>query len=174
MSGGKGQVGAVANAFVAGVGMERFMQRSDLARWAVLPMRLVVGYGFMEHGFAKLTRGPDAFAGILQQMGVPLPHVAAWLTIGTELVGGLALLLGAFVAWASIPTALVLLVAMITVHLPYGFSSVKLLSVSASGAQFGPVGFELDLLYLAALLVLALQGPGPLSIDNLRRPRLRQ
>lgn len=174
MSGGKGQVGAVANAFVAGVGMERCMQRSDLARWAVLPMRLVVGYGFMEHGFAKLTRGPDAFAGILQQMGVPLPHVAAWLTIGTELVGGLALLLGAFVVWASIPTALVLLVAMITVHLPYGFSSVKLLSVSASGAQFGPVGFELDLLYLAALLVLALQGPGPLSIDNLRRPRLRQ
>ncbi len=150
------------------------MQRSDLARWAVLPMRLLVGYGFIEHGFAKLSRGPDAFAGILQQMGVPLPHVATWLTIGTELVGGLALLLGAFVVWASIPTALVLLVAMITVHLPYGFSSVKLLSVSTSGAQFGPVGYEFDLLYLAALLILALQGPGPLSIDNLRQPRLRQ
>ena len=73
------------------------MQRSDLARWAVLPMRPLVGYGFIEHGFAKLSRGPDAFAGILQQMGVPLPHVATWLTIGTKLVGGLALLLGAFV-----------------------------------------------------------------------------
>jgi hypothetical protein len=68
-------------------------------------MRLLVGYGFIEHGFAKLSRGPDAFAVILQQMGVPLPHVAAWMTIGTELVGGLALLLGAFVLWASIPTA---------------------------------------------------------------------
>ena len=110
------------------------MQRSDLAYWASLPMRLLVGCGFMEHGFAKLSRGPDAFAGILQQLGVPLPHVAAWLTIGTELVGGLALLLGAFVVWASIPTALVLLVAMVSVHLPYGFSSVKLLSVSASDA----------------------------------------
>ena len=150
------------------------MQRSDLARWAVFPMRILVGYGFIQHGFAKLSRGPDAFAGILQQMGVPLPHVAAWLTIGTELVGGLALLLGAFVVWASIPTAGVLLVAMVSVHLPYGFSSVKLLSVSASGAQFGPVGYELDLLYLAALLVLALQGPGPFSIDELRqRRRLR-
>jgi len=137
-------------------------------------MRILVGYGFIQHGFAKLSRGPDAFAGILQQMGVPLPHVAAWLTIGTELVGGLALLLGAFVVWASIPTAGVLLVAMVSVHLPYGFSSVKLLSVSASGAQFGPVGYELDLLYLAALLVLALQGPGPFSIDELRqRRRLR-
>src|SRR4051812_1800938 len=114
---------------------ENCMQRSDLARWAVLPMRLLVGNGFIEHGFAKLSRGPDEFAGILQQMGMPLPRAAAWLTIGTELVGGLALLLGAFVVWASIPTASVLLVAMITVHLPYGFSSVKLLSVSASGAQ---------------------------------------
>ena len=157
-----------------GVGMENCMQRSDLARWAVLPMRLLVGYGFMEHGFAKLSSGPDAFASILQQLGVPLPHVATWLTIGTELVGGLALLLGAFVVWASIPTALVLLVAMVTVQLPYGFSSVKLLGVSASGARFGPVGYEVDLLYLAALIVLALQGPGPLSIDNVRQRRLRQ
>ena len=150
------------------------MQRSDLAYWASLPMRLLVGCGFMEHGFAKLSRGPDAFAGILQQLGVPLPHAATWLTIGTELVGGLALLLGAFVVWASIPTALVLLVAMVSVHLPYGFSSVKLLSVSASGARFGPVGYEVDLLYLAALILLALQGPGPLSIDKVRQRRLRQ
>ena len=150
------------------------MQRSDLARWASFPMRILLGYGFIEHGFAKLSRGPDAFAGILQQMGVPLPHVAAWMTIGTELVGGLALLLGAFVVWASIPTALILIVAMVTVHLPYGFSSVKLLSVSASGAQFGPVEYELDLLYLAALITLALQGPGPLSIDSVRQRRLTQ
>lgn len=148
------------------------MKRSDLTRWASFPMRVLLGYGFIEHGVAKLSRGPDAFARILQQMGVPLPHFAAWLTITTELLGGLALLLGAFVVWASIPTAAVLLVAMVTVHLPYGFSSVKLLSVSASGAQFGPVGYELDLLYLTALITLAFQGPGPLSIDNLRYRRL--
>jgi putative oxidoreductase len=123
----------------------------------------------MEHGFAKLSRGPDAFALILQQLNVPLPHVAAWLTIATEIVAGLALFLGAFVAWASVPAAAVLLVAMITVHLRYGFSSVRLLSVSPSGVRFGPVGYELDLLYLAALLVLSLQGPGPLAIDHLRR-----
>jgi putative oxidoreductase len=154
--------------------MEGYMQRTDFARWASFPLRILVGYGFMEHGFAKLSKGPDAFAGILQQIGVPLPHVAAWLTIGTELVGGLALLLGAFVVWASIPTAAVLLVAMVTVHLPYGFSSVKLMSVSASGAQFGPVGYELDLLYLATLVTLAFQSPSPLSIDHLRQRRSTQ
>jgi putative oxidoreductase len=145
------------------------MHRFDLSRWAILPMRLVVGFGFIEHGIAKLSRGPEVFAGIMQQLGVPLPHIAAWLTIGTEVVGGLALLVGVFVRWVSIPTAFVLLAAMVTVHLPYGFSSVKLLSVSASGAQFGPVGYEVDLLYLAALIVLVLQDPGPLSIDGLRR-----
>ena len=149
------------------------MQRTDLARWSIVPMRLLVGFGFIEHGFAKLSRGPDAFAGILQHLGVPMPHIAAWLTIGTEILGGLALLLGAFVVWASIPTALVVLVAMVTVHLQYGFSSVKLLSVTASGAQFGPVGYELNLLYLAALLVIALQGPGPLSLDHMRQPKAR-
>ena len=154
-----------------GVVKENCVKQSDFARWAVLPMRLVIGYGFIEHGFAKLSRGSDAFAGILQQLGVPLPHVAAWLTIGTELIGGLALLLGAFVLWTSIPTALVLLVAMLSIHLPYGFSSVKLLSVSTSGARFGPVGYELDLLYLAALLILTLQGPGPLSVDEVRYRR---
>jgi putative oxidoreductase len=150
------------------------MERSDLARWAVLPMRVLVGYGFMQHGFSKLSRGPDVFAGILQQLGIPLPHLAAWMTIGTELAGGLAMLLGAFVAWASIPMAAVLLAALVTVHLAYGFSSVKLLSVSPSGAQFGPVGYEVDLLYLAALVILAIQGPGPLSIDDLlQRSRSR-
>ena len=144
---------------------------SELARWSVVPLRLIVGFGFIQHGITKWSRGPDAFAAILQQLGVPAPHIAAYLTIGTEIVGGLALLLGAFVVWASIPTAAVLVAAIVTVHLPYGFSSVRLLGVSDSGARFGPVGYELDLLYLAALLVLALQGPGPLSIDDWRQRR---
>jgi putative oxidoreductase len=56
---------------------------------------------------------------------------------------------------ASIPMAAVLLVAMFTVHLPYGFSSIKLQAVTAAGAQFGPSGFETDLLYLACLAALA-------------------
>jgi len=40
----------------------------------------------------------------------------------------------------AVPMAAVLLVAMFTVHLPYGFSSIKLLSVTAAGAQIGPPG----------------------------------
>src|SRR5439155_549282 len=73
---------------------------SRIARWAPVPLRLIVGYGFMEHGFAKLGRGPEAFADILHTIGVPGPHVMAWATILTEVIGGLAVILGAFVASA--------------------------------------------------------------------------
>src|SRR6185437_1172666 len=95
---------------------------SGMARWAPLPLRLMVGFGFMQHGIAKFEKGPDAFAAILGALSVPAPHLMAWLTILVEILGGLAVLLGVFVTLASIPMAAVLLVAMFTVHLRYGFS----------------------------------------------------
>ena len=139
----------------------------------LLPLRLIVGFGFMEHGFAKLAKGPDAFANILQAIGVPGPHFMAWSTVLVEIFGGLAVILGAFVTLASLPMAAVLLVAMFTVHLPYGFSSIKLEAVTAAGAQFGPPGYEVSLLYLACLAALVLGGPGPLTIGDLIRKRSR-
>jgi putative oxidoreductase len=137
------------------------------ARWAPTLLRLIVGYGFVQHGVAKLLKGPDAFAAILQAIGVPGPHLMAWLTILTELFGGIAVFLGAFIPLVSTPMAAVLLVAIFTVHLPYGFSSIKLIAVTAAGAQFGPVGYETNLLYLACLVSLVLGGSGPLAIDGL-------
>jgi uncharacterized membrane protein YphA (DoxX/SURF4 family) len=64
------------------------LTRLPMARCSPMPLRLIVGYGFMQHGFAKLSRGPDAFVAILQTMGAPYPHVMAWLTILAELLGG--------------------------------------------------------------------------------------
>ena len=142
-------------------------ERLPLARWAPIPLRLIVGLGFMQHGLAKLSRGPDAFASILHALRVPAPYLMAWLTILVELFGGLAVLLGAFVLLASLPMAAILLVAIVTVHLPYGFSSIKLIGVTAAGAQFGPPGYETGLLYLACLMALLLAGGGPFSVDNL-------
>ena len=139
--------------------------RFPIARWAPLPLRLIVGFGFMQHGFAKLSRGSDAFATILHALGVPAPHFMAWCTILIELLGGFAVMLGAFVSLVSVPMAALLLVAIFTVHLPYGFSSIKLMAVTPAGAQFGPVGYECNLLYLACLAALALGGSGPIGID---------
>jgi putative oxidoreductase len=77
------------------------LPRSAVDRWPLIPLRLIVGYGFMEHGFAKLAKGPDAFANILQAIGVPEPHFMAWSTVLVEILGGLAVILGAFVTLAS-------------------------------------------------------------------------
>jgi len=146
----------------------------EASRWAPLPLRLIVGFGFIAHGYAKLARGPDAFVAIVQAIGTPAPHLMAWLTIGVELAGGLAVLLGAFVPLVSLPMAAVLVVAIVTVHLPFGFTSIKLLAVTAAGPQFGSPGYETDLLYLACLVALVLGGSGPWSIDSLIARRLRR
>lgn len=138
-----------------------------MRRWAPIPVRLIVGLGFIEHGYAKLASGPDHFAGILHAMSVPAPELMAWLTILTELLGGAAVLLGLFIQLASIPMAAVLLVAMFTVHLPYGFASIKLQAIINMRAQFGPPGYEVDLLYLACLATLVMGGAGPLAIGEL-------
>lgn len=148
-----------------------FLNQVSIARWAPIPLRLIVGYGFMQHGFAKLSKGPEAFAIVLHAIGVPAPHLMAWLTILVEVFGGLAVLLGAFIPLASLPMAAVLLVAIFTVHLPYGFSSIKLMSVTAGRAHFGPPGYECNLLYLACIAALAIGGAGPMAIDNFRRSK---
>ena len=142
--------------------------QEKLTKYAAVPLRLIVGYGFLEHGMAKWAKGPDAFASILQAAHVPAPHLMAWLTIITEIFGGLAILLGAFVALVSVPTILLLAVAIVTVHLPYGFSSIKLMKIVDGRAQFGPPGYECNLLYIACIVALVLCGPSPWSVDAYR------
>ena len=143
------------------------------AAWWPLPLRLIVGFGFMQHGWAKLMRGPDDFVRILTALHMPAPAFLAWATILVELVGGFAVLIGALIPLVSLPMAAVLVVAIVTVHLPNGFSSIKLQTVSPEGiAHFGQPGYETDLLYLAALAALVLGGPGPWAFAPFgKRPR---
>jgi putative oxidoreductase len=143
-------------------------------RWAPLPLRLVIGYGFIAHGWAKLSRGPAGFAKLLDQIGAPLPEVAAWVSTIIEILGGLAILAGALVAVVSVPLIVTMLVAMFTVHLRYGFSAINTIGLTADGPQFGPPGYEVNLLYIAGLLALILAGAGPLSIDGLLTPRTQE
>lgn len=145
--------------------------RDRFPAWSALPLRLIIGYGFMAHGIAKLGRGADHFAGILQALGMPEPHLLSWITILVELLGGLAIVFGAFVNVAGIPMIAILLVAIFTVHLPNGFSSIKLQAVTDAGAQFGQPGYECDLLYMAGLLTLMMSGSGPLAVDGYRASR---
>jgi putative oxidoreductase len=139
----------------------------SLERWAALPLRLIVGYGFIAHGYAKIARGPVHFIDTLNALRVPWPELMGWTTILIEVVGGFAVLVGALIPLVSVPLAAILLVAAVTVHLPYGFSSIKLQSVTQDGPQFGKPGYETSLLYLAGLATLVLGGPGPLAAERL-------
>ena len=145
-------------------------------KWAPLPLRLIIGFGFMAHGWAKLSRGPSGFAKLLTQIGAPLPETTAWVSTFVELLGGLAIFIGAFVEIVSVPLIVMMLVAMFTVHLKYGFSSINTIGLTQNGPQFGPPGYEVNLLYTAGLLSLILSGAGALSIDRLlaRKGRLAE
>jgi putative oxidoreductase len=143
------------------------MTFSKLERWAPIPLRLIVGCGLMAHGYAKIARGPEHFVSIMQALHVPAPQLSGWATILIELAGGFAVLIGAFVPLVSMPIAATLLGAIFTVHLPYGFTAIKLQDVTAEGPQFGKPGYEVDLLYLACLVALVLGGSGPFAVDGL-------
>ena len=136
-------------------------------QWTPLPLRLIIGFGFMAHGWAKLSRGPSGFAKLLAQIGAPLPEATAWVSTFVELLGGLAIFVGAFVEIVSIPLIVMMLVAMFTVHLKYGFSSINTIGLTADGPKFGPPGYEVNLLYIAGLVSLILGGAGALSVDRL-------
>jgi putative oxidoreductase len=154
--------------------MFKLPKRALLQQWAPLPLRLIIGYGFVAHGWAKLSRGPEGFARLLEQIGAPLPEATAWVSTLVEVLGGLAILAGAFVAVVSIPLIVMMLVAMFTVHLRYGFSAINTIGLTTDGPQFGPPGYEVNLLYIAGLLALILAGAGPFSIDRLLARRKRE
>jgi putative oxidoreductase len=138
-------------------------------RFAPLPIRFVCGFGFIAHGYAKIVKNPEHFAAILHSLGVPAAHFMAWATIAIELIGGLAILCGAFVPIAAVPMLVVLLVATFTVHFQFGFTSIKLMDVVSGVPRFGPPGYETDLLYAAGLLSLVFGGAGPFAVDTLLR-----
>jgi putative oxidoreductase len=141
--------------------------------WMLVPLRLMIGFGFAAHGYAKLSRGPESLGDVLQTIGIPQPHFVAWVTALTEFIGGISLMAGAFVAPFSLPLAVIMITAMLKVHLQYGFSSVRLKGITAAGAEFGPIGYEMNLLYITGLLTLTLSRPTKLSLDHWLRTRKR-
>lgn len=141
---------------------------------ALLVLRVVIGVGFVVHGSAKLSRGPTTFADLLAYLGVPAPVPAAWLVTFVELFGGALMIAGAFVALASLPLIIIHLVALIGVHARYGFSSVNTVGLTPEGPVFGPPGYEISLLYIAGILVVAACGPGAVSLDQKRAASHRE
>ena len=126
------------------------------SRWGVLPLRIVVGLVFVVHGAQKLFGfGLAGTAGFLGSLGIPLPTVAAAALIAVELLGGLALFLGAGTRIVAAVLAADMLGAILTVHLRGGF--------------FVPDGVEFVLTLLGVCVALVGLGAGPWSVDAARR-----
>ena len=144
-------------------------------RWAPLPLRMMLGAGFLYHGWPKVfsPAGHQGFVGMLGSLGVPAPEMTAWLVGSAEVVGGLALVAGAFVAVASAILIVDMLVAMLTVHARYGFNFINITGMGKQGPVFGMPGAEVNLLYIAGLLALVIAGTGAWSVDTLLRGRKR-
>lgn len=134
-----------------------------------LCLRIVIGIGFMVHGWAKISRGTAGFEKLLSILGVPLPHINSLIVPYVELLGGLAILLGIRVVIVAVPLVIVMLTAMLTIQVHFGFSSVNTIGLTAKGPIFGPPGYEINLMYMAGLVSLALTGAGPFSIDHWMR-----
>lgn len=131
-----------------------------------IPLRLIVGFGFIEH---VSTQSCPRLGELRRHSSCDWHAFRRSTCVDDDChrdSGGLPILLGAFIPFAAIPMTIVLLVAIVTVHFPIGFSSIKLQSYDATGAHFGPPGYETDLLYLAALVALCIAGAGPLSLDR--------
>jgi putative oxidoreductase len=137
--------------------------------WAPLPLRLILGSGFVYHGWDKVADGTEGFQAMLGMLGIPGGAATAWFVALLELLGGLALIAGAFVPIVAALLIGDMLVAAVTVHLPHGFSFMNMTGMGPDGPQFGMPGYEINLLYIAGLLALILGGAGAYSIDRMRR-----
>jgi putative oxidoreductase len=119
-----------------------------------LALRLVVGTAFMYHGWGKIQKGPFEWMDRPDHPGPPafLQALAAFSEFG----GGLALVLGLLTPLAALLIGGTMVGALAMVHLPMGHPFVN--------AQGGP-SFELAAVYLAAMILFLLVGPGTLSAD---------
>lgn len=116
-------------------------------------LRVVTGLIFAMHGYQKFSGGLEGVTGFLMSLGFPMASVFAVILIAVELLGGIALIVGAFTRVTASLTAIVSVVALFTVHLKNGF-------FMSTG------GYEFILLLLAASIALMVMGAGKWSVDQ--------
>lgn len=119
----------------------------------MLLARLVVAYGFYEPAMMK-WQDISSVAEWFGSMGIPFPTLNAYLSASTEITGVILLTLGLLTRFISLPLIVVMIVAIITVHLPNGFSA-------------GDNGYEIPLYYMLFLFIFVTNGAGKFSLDRL-------
>jgi putative oxidoreductase len=118
--------------------------------------RVVLGVVFIAHGWQKFnTNGMDATVQGFDSLGIPAPTLAAYFTVGAEIIGGAMLILGALLPLAGLALAGVMLGAMYFVH-------------PLNGAFFSQEGgYEYVLLLAALSIAIGFSGGGAFALDSL-------
>jgi uncharacterized membrane protein YphA (DoxX/SURF4 family) len=116
-----------------------------------------MGLAFMVHGYPKIT-AIAATAERFSQMGFVPGIFWGPLVALVEFVGGACLVLGLLTRYWSLALAIEMVVTTLRVKIPGGSSFV-------AGRGQG-VGYELDLIFLAAALTLVILGSGAVSADR--------
>lgn len=133
-----------------------YMEFSRLSEYgkslALLFARLTIAYGFYEPAMMK-WKDIGSVAEWFGSMGIPFPTLNAYMAASTEVLGVILLTLGLLTRAISIPLIVIMIVAIVTVHLPNGFSA-------------GNNGFEIPLYYMLFLLTFLSHGAGKLSLDR--------
>lgn len=123
--------------------------------WASLILRLALGAAFVVHGYPKLFKMYAGFAGWLDSIGIKPGKFWALAAGVAEFFGGIALILGVFTQLAAALIAINMLVAMVKVK----WGKVALVESERAG-------WELDLIYFAVAVSLALTGPGSYALES--------
>lgn len=117
-------------------------------------LRVVLGAVFMVHGYPKLFKMFEGFAGWLESIGIRPGKFWALVVGVVEFFGGIALILGVFTQLAALLIAVNMIVAMAKVK----WGKVRFVEMERTG-------WEVDLVYLAVALALAFIGPGAFALS---------
>lgn len=120
---------------------------------ALFILRVALGAIFFYHGYVKFGMGADQVAGFLGQVGIPMASFFSPVLIWAEMIGGIALILGACTHWVSKVMIIISIVAFAMVHMKNGFN-------------IGNGGYEFIMLIFAASFVTMVFGAGKFSVDN--------
>ena len=120
----------------------------------ILLVRIVLGVMFIQSGHGKLFGGHEKVTGYFTELGIPNPAFQARLASTAEFVCGGLLLLGLATRFAVVPLIVTMCVAIRTAQWE---------NVDGIGSLVGLLEFS----YIALLVWLGTDGPGPLSLDGL-------
>jgi putative oxidoreductase len=132
---------------------------ASLNEFGPLVLRLSLAAIFLYHGYGKLFGQPGlkGFAAWLASLRVPLPMLMAWAVALVEFGGGVALAFGLFTRVVALLLVVDMLVAILTVHLPKGFSASQ-------------GGIEFPLSVMAGSLALVFSGAGAFALGSFGLP----